>query len=119
MLLQSNWFGETLIEAMPPSADEPSSTSAGVRLTSPLASRLREMFWHTAFGNWLFSTVTLAVQLLLLPFTSGTVSVTWLMPTLARVNVVGLTVRVPRAQLSKLPLLTWAAVTAALPLASS
>jgi hypothetical protein len=54
-----------------------------------------------------------------LPLGSVTVRVTVFAPLFAQVNVLGVTVRVAMAQLSLLPLSTSAAVTKALPVASS
>ena len=55
----------------------------------------------------------------LLPLGSVTVSVTVFAPLLAQVNVLGVTVREAIAQLSVLPLSTFAPVTVTLPVASS
>ena len=119
MFEQFSTVGDTLRLAMPPKAVEPPSTSAAVIVTVPFVPRLRVMFWHTALGNWLFSTVTTAVQVEVLPFTSGTVKVTVFWPKLAKVKAFMLTVRVPRPQLSEEPLFTCAAVKEALPLPSN
>ena len=113
---QFSTVGDTLRLAIPPKAVEPPSTSAAEIVTVPFAPRFLEIFWHTAFGNWLFSTVTWAVQVEVFPLASGTVNVTVFWPKLASVNAFGLTVRVPRPQLSEEPLFTCAAVKAAFPL---
>jgi len=66
-------------------------------------------------GAILSTTVTVAVQVETFPFTSVTVSVTVLLPTLAQVNELGETITVAIPQLSLEPLLIWAAVMDAVP----
>ena len=87
-------------------------------VTVPAAPRFTEMFWHTAVGTMLSVTVTTAVQVLLLPFTSVTVNVTLLAPTFAQVKAVWLKPRVAMPHASVEPLFTAAAVVEALPLVS-
>ena len=62
--------------AIPQASELPPSTSCAVIVTEPLEPACTEMFWQTAFGAMLSSTVTLAEQVLALPFTSVTVKVT-------------------------------------------
>ena len=57
-------------------------------LAFPRASSCTVISWQTATGAILSSTVTVAVQLSLLPLPSVTVRVTVLAPTSAQVNVV-------------------------------
>jgi hypothetical protein len=67
----------------------------------------------------LSSTVTTVVQVLTLPFTSVTVSVSVLAPTSEQTNAVWLSAKLAMAQLSEEPLLTKAAVVLPFPVASS
>lgn len=66
-------------------------------------------------GAMLSTTVTVAVQVETFPFTSVTVRVTVLLPTLAQLNVLGETVTDAMPQLSLDPLLIWEAVIDAVP----
>src|SRR5438105_6652260 len=84
-------------------------------LALPVASSCTVMFWQTATGLTLSSTVTVAVQVCSLPFTSVTVRVTGLGPTLAQVKVLGVTLIEAMPQASVEPLLIWAAEMIALP----
>ncbi len=77
------------------------------------------MSWQTAIGGTLSSTVTVAEHVEIFPFTSVTVSVTVLAPTLAHVNVFGDTAMLAIAQLSVLPPSTSAATIEAFPEASN
>ena len=77
------------------------------------------MFWHSATGATLSSTVTVAVQVEVLPLLSVTVSVTVLAPTLVQSNVFGEAVRLAMPHASELLLLMSAPVMLALPAASS
>src|SRR6185503_14790264 len=104
--------------AMPQASLLPLFTWAAVIVALPVASRFTVMFWQTAVGATSSFTVTVAVQVELLPFTSVTVSVTVFGPTLAQVKVLGVTLRLAMPQASLLPLFTWAAVIVALPVAS-
>src|SRR5512145_1266091 len=69
-------------------------------------------------GTMLSMTVTMAVHVEVFPLTSVTVRVTVFGPALRHVNSFGITDKEATAQLSYEPLLTWAAVTRALPLTS-
>src|SRR5438128_450865 len=90
-LAQVNELGLTLLEAMPQASLLPLSTCAAAMLALPLASSCTVMFLQAATGKVLSTTVTVAVQVWLLPLLSATVRVTTLGPTLAQVNVLGLT----------------------------
>jgi hypothetical protein len=116
-LEQLNVFGETDNEAIPQLSVEPPSTSIASIDVFPLASNWTVIFWQTAVGAMLSTTVTVDVQVETFPFTSVTVSVTVFAPTFAQVNELGETVIEAIPQLSKLPLLIWAAVMLAVPAA--
>ena len=64
------------------------------------------MSWQTAVGLILSSTVTVAEQVEVFPFTSVTVRVTEFAPTSEQVNAFGETTNDATAQLSELPLST-------------
>src|SRR5207244_4068999 len=91
---------------------------AAVMPTWPLASRFRSMFCVRTVGGAASCTVTVAVQLAVLPLLSLTVSVTVFGPMLVQAKVVGLTDRMVMVQLSVELLCTWAAVMLTWPLAS-
>src|ERR1043165_3315501 len=100
-LAQVKALGLTLREAMPQAASlEPLSTSAAVLRAWPVASSCTVIFLQAATGAVLSTTVTVAVQLSLLPLLSVTVKVTVFGPTLAQVKVSGLTLReaIPQCQ---------------------
>src|SRR5690606_21389470 len=107
------------VVAIPQASVLPPSTSAAAIETFPVASRKTVMFWQTAVGATLSSTVTTVVQVLEFPLTSVTVSVTVFEPTSAQVKSVTSMLVLAIAQLSALPLSTSAAVILAIPLASS
>ncbi len=71
----------TVTEAIPQLSVEPPSISIELIVTSPFASSWTVMFWQTAVGSTLSSTVTVASQVETFPFTSVTVSVTVFVPT--------------------------------------
>ena len=75
---------------MPQASLLPLLTAAAVVLPLPVLSNCTVTGWHTATGATKSCTVTVAVHWLWLPFTSVTVSVTVLLPTLAQVNAVWL-----------------------------
>ena len=77
------------------------------------------MAGHVIVGATVSCTVTVAVPVATLPFTSVTVSVTVFAPTLAHVKVFGETVIDAMPQYELEPLLTCAAVTEAFPDASN
>ena len=85
----------------------------------PLTSNCMVISWHTATGGTLFSTVTIAVQVLEFPFTSVTVKVTVLVPTSAQVNILGDATKVSIPQASVLPPSISAPVMVAIPLTSN
>jgi phage tail protein X len=106
---------ETVIEAIEQLSVLPPSTSEAVMDALPEASKATVMFWQTADGANESSTVTTAVQLLLFPAASVTVSVTLLAPILEQLKFVWETVLETIAQLSELPPSTAEAVMVALP----
>ena len=67
-------------------------------------------FWQTATGGSASTTVTVAVQVELLPLLSVTVRVTVLVPTLLTTKLVLSRLRLAMPQASVLPLLIWAGV---------
>src|SRR6266540_7500138 len=77
------------------------------------------MSWQTATGATKSATVTVAMQVWLLPFTSVTVSVTVFGPTLLQSKLVLSRLRVAIPQSSLLPLSIWAGVMVTLPVASN
>ena len=77
------------------------------------------MFWHTAVGATLSSTITVEVQVELFPLTSVTVSVTVFGPTSAQVKLFGLTDILAIPQLSVLPASIRAGSKVAWPFASN
>src|SRR5438552_3884512 len=79
-------------------------------LALPLASNCTVMFLHSAVGNTLSTTVTLASHVATLSLLSVTVSLTVFGPTLAQVKVFLSMARLLIPQASLLPLLTSAAV---------
>src|ERR1043166_2983958 len=87
-------------------------------LAWPVASSCTVMFLQAATGAVLSTTVTVAVQLSLLPLLSVTVKVTVFGPTLAQVKVSGLTLREAIPQASLEPLSTSDAAMVAWPVAS-
>ena len=118
-LEQSKLETSMVVEAIPQASLEPPSTSAAVMEALPLASNCTVMFWHTAVGAILSSTITVDVQLALLPFTSVTVRVTVFGPISAQVKFSGLTEILAIPQLSELPPSISAALRIACPLESS
>ena len=66
-LLQSKVFGLTAKDAIPQLSVEPPSTSAAVILALPEASSCTVIFWHTAVGASVSFTVTLKLQVYVVP----------------------------------------------------
>jgi len=112
-------FGTTLSEPIPQASVLPPSTSLAWMLALPMLSSWTVMELQSAVGAILSCTVTVAVQLELLPAWSVTVSVTVFVPTFAHVNVFGATVSDAMPQLSLLPPSTWLAVMLPFPVLSS
>src|SRR5437667_325481 len=122
-------FGPTLAQVnallsmarllMPQASLLPLLTSAAVMLALPLASNCTLMFLHSAVGNTLSATVTMASHVATLSLLSVTVSLTVFGPTLAQVNAFFSMARLLIPHASLLLLLTSAAVMLALPLASN
>jgi len=106
-------------EAIPQASVLPPSTSAGVMVAFPSASKSIVISIHTAVGATLSSIVTIVVQVLEFPFTSVTVNVTVFGPTSAHVKVLGETANEAIPQLSVLPLSISAGVILAFPVASN
>src|SRR3989442_1657411 len=88
-------------------------------LVLSLASNCTVMFLHSAAGNTLSTTVTMASHVATLLLLSVTVSFTVFGPTSAQVNTLLSMARLLIPQASLLPLFTSAAVMLALPLASN
>ena len=118
-LVQLKVDGEGVRLAMPQASLLPLLTAAPVIDALPVASRLTVMFWQLATGFTWSSTVTVAPQVLVFPFTSVTDSTTELAPTLAQTKALEFTVMLAMPQASALPLSTAAAVMLALPALSS
>src|SRR5688500_8959496 len=97
----------------------PLSICAAVIVALPDASNCTVMFWQIAVGAILSSTVTVAVQVDVFPFTSVTVKVTVFGPPLAQVQLVISSDRLWIPHASLLPLSICAAVIVAVPAAFS
>src|SRR4030043_257181 len=104
--------------AMPHASLLPLFMSAATIVTLPVASRYAFISWHTAIGEIVSITVTVAVHWSVLPLLSVTVNVTMLAPISAQVkSVISSTIlAIPHASL--LPLLMSAATIVILPVAS-
>ena len=100
---------------VPQLSTEPLSTSAGRIEALPVPSRYTVIFCAAAEGEMVSNTVTTAVAVEVLLFTSVAVSVTLLAPIFAHVNEEILTERVVGPQLSVDPLSIFAGVIIALP----
>ena len=87
-------------------SEEPPSTSAATIPAFPEASNCTVMFWHTATGPTLSSTVTVAVQVDTFPFISPTESVTVLAPISVQFIAAGFTNMPLMPQASEDPLST-------------
>src|ERR1043165_3606632 len=105
--------------AMPQASVEPLSTCPAVIVAVPKASSCTVMFWQLATGAILSSTVTVAVQVEVFPFTSVTVRVIVLGPTLLQSKALISSVEDVVPQASVEPLSISAAVIEALPVASN
>src|SRR5690606_39124382 len=116
---QSKLFWLSVIEAIPQESVDPLSMSAAVILALPVVSNWMVMFWVTTTGTVMSSTVTIAVALSVLPFTSVTVRVTVLSPTCEQSKSYWLSVMLAIPQVSVEPLSISAAVMLVLPVASS
>src|SRR6266571_2359923 len=109
-LVQSKLVWLRLRLAMPQASVLPLLICAGSMVPWPLASNSTLRFWQTATGGTESTTVTVAVQVELLPLLSITVRVTKLVPTLLTSKLVLSRLRLAMPQASVLPLLTWAGV---------
>src|SRR5690606_35278425 len=114
---KSYWF--SVIDAIPQEADEPLLISAAVMLAFPVASSWMLIFLVTTAGAVMPSTVTIAVAVSVLPFTSVTVRVTVLSPTCEQSKSYWFKVIEAIPQESDEPLLISAAVMLALPVVSN
>src|SRR5580700_6630564 len=103
VLLHVKLFGDTLSDPMPQLSKLPPSTSEPAIVTFPVLSRETVIDWQMAVGAVLSCTVTVALQLEVLPLKSVTVSVTVLSPVLLHVKLFGDTLSDPMPQLSTLP----------------
>src|SRR5439155_1169163 len=97
----------------------PLSIWAGVMVAWPVASSCTVRFWQRATGATGSTTVTVAEQVWLLPLLSVTVNVTMLVPMLVQSKLVLSRLELATPQASLLPLLIWAGVIVAWPVASS
>src|SRR4030043_369472 len=104
--------------SMPHASVLPPSTSATTIDALPVASRYTSISWHTATGEIVSITVTVAVHWSVLPLLSVTVNVTVFPPTLAHVNELMSMARLSIPHASVLPPSTSAATIDALPVAS-
>src|SRR5262245_26337726 len=114
-LAQVKLLGETVLLAIPQASLELAVTSPAVIEAVPAGLRFTVMFWQTMAGAVLSTTVTVAPHVLVLPFTSTTVRVTGLAPTLAQVKLFGETVLLAMPQASLALAVTLAAVIEAVP----
>src|SRR5213594_254730 len=119
MVVQSKLVWLRLRLAMPEASVLPLSSWTAVMVAWPLASNWTVMFWQTAVGGTVSTTVTVAVQVEVLPLLSVTVRVTRLVPTLLTSKLVLSRLRLAMPEASVLPLSSWTAVMVAWPLASN
>src|SRR4030066_136719 len=103
---------------MPHASLLPLFMSAAAIVTLPVALRYAFISWHTAIGEIVSITVTVAVHWSVLPLLSVTVRVTVLPPISAQVKSVILSTRLAMPHASLLPLFTSAAAIVTLPVAS-
>ena len=103
----------------PQASLDPASNCAGVRMTAPPASNCRVRSWQEATGAMLSSTVTIAVQVLVLPCSSSAVTTTVFEPTSAQSNALISSVVLARPQPSDGVPTIWAGVMLANPSLSS
>src|SRR5439155_1630644 len=105
-LVQSKLLWFRLRLAMPQASVLPLLICAGSIVPWPLASNSTLRFWQTASGGTESTTVTVAVQVELLPLLSVTVRVTRFVPMLLQSKLVWLRLRLAMPQASVLPLLS-------------
>src|SRR5438552_3767671 len=105
-LVQSKLVWLRLRLAMPQASVLPLLICAGSIVPWPLASNSTLRFWQTATGGTESSTVTVAVQVELLPLLSVTVRVTLFVPMLLQSNLVWLRLRLAMPQAWVLPRMT-------------
>src|SRR5437899_13055 len=119
MLVQSKLVWLRLRLAMPEASLLPLLIWAGLIVPWPVASNSTVAFWQRATGGTGSTTVTVAVQVELLPLLSVTVRVTVLVPTLLTSKLVLSRLKLAMPQASVLPLLIWSGVIVPWPLASN
>ena len=117
MLVQSKLVWLRLRLAMPQASVLPLLICAGSIVPWPLASNSTLRSWQTASGGTESTTVTVAVQVELLPLLSVTVRVTRFVPMLLQSKLVWLRLRLAMPQASVLPLLICAGSIVPWPLA--
>jgi hypothetical protein len=105
-LAQVKLLGETDAEKVVQLSLEPSPTTDAPKLPFPVAFKVTVAFVHTAVGAILSCTVTTAEQVLTLPLTSVTVSVSGFAPNSAQLKEVWLSTKEAIPQASLLPLFT-------------
>ena len=105
--------------AMPQASKEPLSICSGVMVAWPFSSNWIVISWHLASGVILSSTVTIAEQVLELPFSSVTMRVTVCSPTSLQSKLLSSRLNSAMPQSSKEPLFTWAGVMEPIPCAFS
>ena len=115
---QVNAFGDTTRDATAQLSELPLSTSVAEIVAFPEASNCTVMFWQSAVGATLSSTVTVELHEAVFPLPSVAVRTTVFAPTLAHVNASGVAAKV-NEQLSEEPLSTSAATILAFPEASN
>jgi hypothetical protein len=118
-LAQVKLVGVALMLAMPQASLLPLSTWPAVILAEPAPFNCTVRFWQIATGATLSSTVTVAVQVLLLPLTSVTVKTSVFAPTSEQTKADWLKLKLAIPQASLLPLFTAAAVVLPLPVLSN
>ena len=104
-------------EAIPQASEEPLFTAAAVVEPVPFASKETLTFLQSAIGATASTTVTVAEQVELFPFTSVTVKVTGFAPTFEQLNEVIFRLVEAMPQASEEPLFTAAAVVKPVPFA--
>src|SRR5438128_3899423 len=119
MLVQSKLVLSKLRLAIPQAWKLPLLIWAGVIVALPVASNWTVRVWQRAVGATVSWTRTVAVQVLVLPFSSVTVRETVFGPTLPQSKLVLSRLRLAIPQASELPLSIWAAVIVAMPVASN
>src|SRR5207248_2062149 len=118
-LVQSKLVWLRLRLAIPQASVLPLSIRAGVMVPWPLGSSSTVRFWVITTGRIESTTVTVPVQMELLPLLSVTVRVTVLVPMLVQSKLVWLRLRLAIPQASVLPLSICSGAIVAWPLLSN